>query len=195
MSEKKRCKFCSRQIPLESVFCPYCGNRNVKEQKEIKEGDALSEKISAGIQKSLKSIKKQVSSFLQKAEEKVEQSESISFVNKEKVLNVLHQLQQKTPKETDGEEAKELSNWAKKVEEAISGEKCIICLQDFDLRDKKKLGVILCPNCNYAGHPKHFEDWLKEKESCPLCRSELKKKDLVRGILTYKEEELVFTSS
>ncbi|MCK4973101.1 MAG: zinc-ribbon domain-containing protein, partial [Candidatus Heimdallarchaeota archaeon] len=33
MSEKKRCKFCSRQIPLSSVFCPYCGNSIVKKQK------------------------------------------------------------------------------------------------------------------------------------------------------------------
>ncbi|MHA1483421.1 MAG: RING finger domain-containing protein [Candidatus Heimdallarchaeaceae archaeon] len=195
MSEKKRCKFCSRQIPLSSVFCPYCGNSIVKKQKVKKDSDTFSEKLTTGLQKSFKAIRKQVSIFLEKAEEKVEKSESISFVNKEKILNVLHQVQQKDPNESNKEEVRELSSWARKVEEAISGEKCIICLQKFDVKNKEKLGVILCPNCNYAGHPKHFEDWLKEKETCPLCRSELKRSNLVRGTLTYKGEELVFTSA
>ncbi|MCK4895505.1 MAG: hypothetical protein KAS47_01750 [Candidatus Heimdallarchaeota archaeon] len=195
MSENKRCKFCSRQIPLASVFCPYCGNSIVKKQKVKKDTDTFSEKLTTGLQKSFKAIKKQVTIFLEKAEEKIENSESISFVNKEKILNVLHQVQQKDPKKTNKEEARELSSWARKVEEAISGEKCIICLQQFNFKDKEKLGVILCPHCNYAGHPKHFEDWLKEKETCPLCRSELKLSSLVRGTLTYKEEELVFTSA
>ena len=195
MSENKRCKFCSREIPLVSDFCPYCGNRISKEQKVKKDIDTSSEKLNTGLQKSFQAIKKQVAIFLEKAEKKVEKSESISFVNKAKILNVLHQVQQKDPKETNKEEAKELSSWARKVEEAISGEKCIICLQEFDFKDKEKLGVILCPHCNYAGHPKHFEDWLKEKETCPLCRSELKRSNLVRGTITYKKEELVFTSA
>ncbi len=195
MSDTKRCKFCSRGVPSVSDFCPYCGNRIAKEQKLKKDTDTFSEKLTTGLQKSFKAIKKQVTIFLEKAEEKIENSESISFVNKGKILNVLHQIQQKDPKETNKEEAKELSSWARKVEEAISGEKCIICLQKFDFKDKEKLGVILCPHCNYAGHPKHFEDWLKEKETCPLCRTELQRSNLVRGSLTYKGEELVFTSA
>jgi rRNA maturation endonuclease Nob1 len=103
MSENKRCKFCSRQISLVSDFCPYCGNRIVKEQKVKKDTDTFSDKLTTGLQKSFKAIKKQVATFLEKAEEKIETSESISFVNKEKILNVLHQIQQKDPKETNKE--------------------------------------------------------------------------------------------
>ena len=195
MSEKKRCKFCSRQIPTESVFCPYCGNRLIKQQKERKDESTFTGKISAGVQKSLQAIRKQVNIFLQKAEKKVQDSDSISFVNKEKILNVLHQIQQKDSKSTNKENASELTSWAKKVEEAISGNKCIVCLQEFDLFDKENLDVLLCPNCSYAGHPKHFQDWLKEKETCPMCRSELQKDSLIKGILEIKNEELVFSST
>ncbi len=117
----------------------------------------------------------------------------MSYVNKQRVLNILNQFQNKDQTEIV-QEASEISEWATYVEEAISGEKCIICLQDFKANDQERTKVILCPNCNYAGHVKHFIDWLDKKKSCPMCRSELDKEKLLRGFLTKKDEKLVFTS-
>jgi len=153
----------------------------------------VSERVVTSIQKSLIGLKLQTSKFLSKLEQKVENSQSMSFVNKQRVLNLLNQFQGKDKTEI-AEEAPEISEWAAYVEEAISGDKCIICLQDFRSDEQKETKVILCPECNYAGHVKHFLDWLDKKKLCPMCRSELDKKRLLRGILTAKEEKLVFTS-
>ena len=117
----------------------------------------------------------------------------MSFVNKQRILNLLNQFQDKDKTEIV-QEAPEISEWVTYVEEAISGEKCIICLQDFKIYEQEETKVILCPECNYAGHVKHFIDWLDKKKSCPMCRSELEKSKLLRGYLTIRDEKIVFTS-
>ena len=109
-------------------------------------------------------------------------------------MNVLNQLQIQD-KQEGGVDQAELNQWAEKVEKAISGNKCIICLQEFKVDTKDQVKVILCPFCNYAGHPNHFITWLDERNACPMCRSALSKNNLLRGVLEIKDEQLVFTQT
>ncbi|MHA1199748.1 MAG: RING finger domain-containing protein [Candidatus Heimdallarchaeaceae archaeon] len=183
----KSCPFCDRSIPDVSVFCAYCG----KKIKDVEISSPNSANFETGFQKSLKRIKKQVSTFVSSLEKKVESSDSFSYVNKQRILNLLNQLQVQDKKELEGDK-EELSTWAEKVEEAISGDKCIICLQEFKVKEDEKVKVTLCPSCNYAGHPNHFTTWLDTKNTCPMCRGELTKKSLLRGSLTMKEEQMMF---
>ncbi len=187
MNQIKPCPFCERSIPDISAFCCYCGKdvRRV-EQPKLK-------KTNLDLQKSIGKLKKQAISFISNLETKVENSTSLSYVNKQRVLNILNQFQYKEKGELEGD-PEELSEWVKKVEEAISGEKCIICLQEFVIKEKEQLNVILCPHCNYAGHPNHFITWLDTRKKCPMCRSDLDKDSLLRGYLSEKDEKLVFTS-
>ena len=104
----------------------------------------------------------------------------------------MNQLQIKDQDSSQGN-SEEISEWVKKVEEAISGNKCIICLQEFKVEENRRLNVILCPFCNYAGHPNHFITWLDSKKNCPMCRSQLTKDSLLKGYLSTKEDKLVFT--
>ncbi len=189
MRKIKKCPFCERSIPDSSVFCAYCG-KNISKQEER----TYQSNFETGFQNSLSRIKKQISNFIFSLETKVGTSESLSFVNKQRILNILKQLQVQDQRQTE-EEKEELSLWAEKVEEAISGNKCIICLQEFVVNEGEKLNVILCPSCNYAGHPNHFITWLDTKSNCPMCRGELTKKSLLRGFLELKEEQLIFTKS
>ncbi|MCE7740864.1 MAG: hypothetical protein GOP50_00270 [Candidatus Heimdallarchaeota archaeon] len=183
----KSCPFCERSIPEISVFCAYCG----KKVKDIEVSESKQSNFESGFQKSLKKMKKQVSTFVSGLNTKVENSESLSFVNKQRILGILNQLQIQDQRELS-EDKEELAIWVEKVEEAISGDKCIICLQEFEVKENEELNVILCPSCNYAGHPNHFITWLDTKNNCPMCRSELTKKSLLRGHLTIKEEQLTF---
>ncbi len=196
------CKFCSRNIPDRSIFCPYCG-KQVKIQKKAKakpqkkakgKPQKIGEKIGESLQKSMKGFKGQVNVFLSNLQKSVHNSESLSYVNKQKVVNVLDQLQGKKESESQPS-SEEFSEWAKSVEEAISGDKCIICLQKFELKNKEKIEVSVCPNCNYAGHPKHYDTWLEKKSTCPMCRTEITKKTVVHGILSLKGDDLVFSKS
>ena len=188
------CKFCSKEIPSRSVFCPYCGKQVKIPETPPKKPKKLGDKISEGIQKSVKGFRNQLNFFLANLQENVNNSQSLSFVNKQKIVNVLHQLQGSETIETQ-QNSKEISEWAKSVEEAISGDKCIICLQKFNLKEDEKLEVNVCPHCNYAGHPKHFDTWLDTRTSCPMCREEVTKKTVVHGILSLKGEELVFSNA
>ena len=194
MSGISICKFCSKEIPTRSIFCPYCG-KQVKVPEEPKQKKKnLGEKIGEEIQKSMKGFKNQVNIFLSNLQENVAHSQSLSYVNKQKIMNVLQQLQGTDNIQTQ-ESSEEISEWAKSIEEAISGDKCIICLQKFDLKEDEKLEVSVCPSCNYAGHPKHFDTWLEKRTSCPMCREEVTKKTVVHGILSLKGEELVFSNA
>jgi hypothetical protein len=185
------CPFCSKEIPDISFFCSFCGKR-IREETEENELN-VSERVVMSIQKSLNGLKLQTSKFLTKLEQKVDSSQSMSFVNKQRILNLLDQIQGRDRIEIK-QEAPEISEWVTYVEEAISGEKCIICLQDFETSAETKTRVILCPECNYAGHVKHFLDWLDKKKSCPMCRSELHREKLLRGFLSVKGKNIVFTS-
>ncbi len=188
------CPFCEKELPDESEFCAYCGKR-IREETIDYIKEPLSTKIEKRFQRTLETFRRGFYSLLSNLEQRVENSTSISYVNKEKIVNTIRQFKVTSTDEYNEEEKEEIREWAKFVEEAISGNKCIICLQEFDMKDKEKLAVILCPNCSYAGHPKHFEDWLTEKSSCPMCRSELDKKSLVKGFLSIKEKQLVFSST
>ena len=190
MIQIRQCPFCERSIPEVSVFCPYCGKRI----KDIQNTTDISSNLETGWQKSLKKIKRQVSTFIGSLEKKVENSNSFSYVNKQRILNLLNQLQFQEQNDIK-EDANELSDWVKKVEEAISGDKCIICLQKFEIIGEEKLSVALCPSCNYAGHPNHFRTWLETKNSCPMCKSELSKSNLLYGYLNVKDEQMIFTQS
>ena len=92
----------------------------------------------------------------------------------------------------DRNQAKDLEDWVQLIEKTISGDKCIICLQDFNIDNEKQVEVDLCPNCNYAGHSNHFHLWLEQKSSCPICRVELKDENLLKGNLIRKNDEIVF---
>ena len=194
MSEITSCKFCSKEIPTRSIFCPYCGKQVKVPKSSPKKPKKLGDKISEGIQKSVKGVRNQLNIFLSNLQENVTQSQSLSFVNKQKIVNVLQQLQGSESTETQPS-SEEISEWAKSVEEAISGDKCIICLQKFELKEGEKLEVNVCPSCNYAGHPKHFDTWLETRSSCPMCREEVTKKTVIHAILSLKGEELVFSNA
>lgn len=116
-------------------------------------------------------------------------------MNKDKVANALNKFKGKINVKTNENKVSEIQEWAKFVDEAISGDKCIICLQPFEIEKGEKIDVILCPNCSYAGHPDHFVTWLKKKSSCPMCREKLSKTTLEHGFLENKNNELVFSSS
>lgn len=194
MSGIATCKFCSKEIPARSIFCPYCGKQVKVPKAPKKKPQKLGDKIGGEIQKSVKGFKNQVNMFLSNLQNNVNNSQSLSFVNKQKIINVLQQLQGKGGIETH-ESSAGISEWAKSIEEAISGDKCIICLQKFELKEDEKLEVSVCPSCNYAGHPKHFDTWLEKKASCPMCREEVTKKTVIHGILSLKGEDLVFSNA
>jgi hypothetical protein len=184
------------------VFCPYCGKQVYEEQEEVEEiaeesksPETISNKIGAGLQKTITNFRKQFTSFLGNLEEQVQNTNSLSYVNKEKVANALNNFKGKISVKTNEKKVTEIQEWAKYVDEAISGDKCIICLQPFEIEKGEKVDVILCPNCNYAGHPEHFVTWLKKKSSCPMCREKLSKSTLEHGFLENKNNELVFSSS
>ena len=187
------CPFCRKKLPDESVFCAYCGKR-IREETVDYIKEPFSTKIEKRFHRTLETFRRGFYSLLSNLEQRIENSTSISYVNKEKIVNTIRQFKVASTDEYNEEEKEEIREWAKFVEKAISGNKCIICLQEFNLKDKEKLAVILCPNCSYAGHPKHFKDWLSEKSSCPMCRSELDKKSLVKGFLSIKEKQLVFST-
>jgi uncharacterized protein (DUF2225 family) len=143
--------------------------------------------LGEGLQKTIKEFRVQFSSFLKNLEEQVNKSSSLSFVDKDKVANAIQKFRTKIS-------IKEIQEWAKHVDEAISGDKFIICLQKFDFSEEEKIEVILCPNCSYAGHSNHFETWLEKKASCPMCRGKINKKSLVKGSIISKDDEIVFSN-
>jgi len=188
------CPFCKKNLPDESVFCAYCGKKIREEATTENFKEPFTTKIEKRFQRTLETFRRGFYTLLSNLEQRIENSTSISYVNREKILNTIKQFKLSTTDEYNEQEKEEIREWAKFVEEAISGNKCIICLQEFELKEQEKLAVILCPNCNYAGHPKHFEDWLVEKSSCPMCRSDLNTESLVKGYLSLKEKQLVFSS-
>lgn len=48
-------------------------------------------------------------------------------------------------------------------------DRCIICLGVFGEGDEVKI----LPSCNHYFHPHCADKWLKNKPSCPLCRTSL----------------------
>ena len=187
MRKINKCPFCGRSNPENSIFCAYCGKK-MSEQVALNSSQT---DLETTFKQSIFKIKQQVSKFISNLESKVEDSASISFVNKQRILNLLNQVQFQDQREFD-KDNKELFSWVEKVEKAISGEKCIICLQDFVVKEGEKLNVILCPSCNYAGHPNHFIAWLDTRKNCPMCRSNLSKENLLRGYLELKNNQLIF---
>ena len=183
------CPFCNKSNPDNSIFCAYCGKKIAGENNDSDR--IIPSNLEVRFRNSLQRIKKQVANFISGLETKIEDSETLSFVNKQRILNILNQIQFQDQKEM-GVTEEELTSWAENVEAAISGDKCIICLQEFDVKDNEQFKVILCPSCNYAGHPNHFLTWLDTKNTCPMCRGNLTKKNLVRGYLEWRDEQLIF---
>ncbi len=51
---------------------------------------------------------------------------------------------------------------------------CVICLEEFQNGDE----VITLP-CFHLYHKQCIKDWLKKNGSCPICKKEVKKEDIV----------------
>ena len=193
MIEISQCRFCEREIPSESKFCPYCGGETPIYKPLIYEAASIISKIKSSYAESAPKIKDKVAEIISKVEKNIESAKWIpQFVNKQKIQNILQNLQKKVEVEEDRDQAKDLEDWVQQIEKTISGDKCIICLQEFNIDDEKQVEVDLCPNCNYAGHPNHFHLWLEQKSSCPICRAELKDENLLKGNLTRINNEIVF---
>ncbi len=118
-----------------------------------------------------------------------------SFVNRAKISTTLDSLIDKIQQENDSQKVREYQAWANLIEESISGNKCIVCLQEFSFTNVTSINVLLCPNCNYAAHRDHFTTWLQHKNVCPICKAEINRPDLSSGLLTLNEDEIVFTSN
>ena len=52
--------------------------------------------------------------------------------------------------------------------------KCIICLEDFKTNDK----VIYLP-CIHFFHEICIKNWIKRKQSCPICKHEINNNNLI----------------
>ncbi len=193
MIEISQCRFCERAIPSESKFCPYCGGETPI-YKPLKHGaTSIISMIKASYAESAPKIKEKVAEIISKFDKNINSVNWLpSFVNKQKIQNILQNLQKKVEVEEDRNQAKDLEDWVQLIEKTISGDKCIICLQDFNIDNEKQVEVDLCPNCNYAGHSNHFHLWLEQKSSCPICRVELKDENLLKGNLIRKNDEIVF---
>ncbi len=123
----------------------------------------------------------------------VEESKEVpSFVNRNKVSIALGDLIRNIEVEKDENKRGELMAQATRIEQALSGEKCIICLQNFEF--KENVPVSLCPNCNYAGHRDHFSSWIRQRPTCPICKADLTSSPLILGHLIQKDDTLLFTS-
>jgi len=47
--------------------------------------------------------------------------------------------------------------------------RCYICLNNFKLNQR----AIVCNNCPYMTHRKHYLIWYKRKKQCPVCKVNL----------------------
>lgn len=117
----------------------------------------------------------------------------LNTANKQVVISALSSLKSKIEPE-DEQRIQEVEEWTQNISEAISGEKCIICLQPFNFEKNEKIDVLLCPECKYAGHPEHFKTWLNERSSCPMCRTDLEKEKIIEGFLVSEGDELIFSN-
>ncbi|MHA1302768.1 MAG: hypothetical protein ACTSQE_01135 [Candidatus Heimdallarchaeaceae archaeon] len=188
------CKYCFRSIPDESQYCPYCGKRAPLGKVMYNLRD-LSRKVKQKIEENIPEAGAQFSNFLADLTQRTQKAKLPSFVKKDKVVGILQDLQQKLDVETDKKKVQEYTTWANIIEQSISGENCIVCLQPFDLSNKQPLEVMLCPSCHYAAHTDHFLTWVRNRPLCPICKTEVTDKDLVPGHLSLKDNELVFSSS
>lgn len=196
MIEISQCRFCEREIPSESKYCPYCGCETPIYKPLIHGATSIISKIKSSYIESAPKIKEKLAEIISKFDKDIKSVNWLpSFVNKQKIQNILQNLQKKVELEEDGDQAKELEDWVQHIEKTISGDKCIICLQMFNIDDEKPVEVDLCPNCNYAGHSNHFLLWLEQKSSCPICRIDLKDEKLLKGNLIRKNDEIIFVGT
>lgn len=193
MIEISQCRFCEREIPSESKFCPYCGGEAPIYKPLIHGATSIISKIKSSYAESAPKIKEKMTEIISHLDKNIKTADWIpQFVNKQKIQNILQNLQKKVKLEKDRNQAKNLEDWVQHIEKAISGDKCIICLQEFNVDDEKQVEVDLCPNCNYAGHSNHFHLWLEQRSSCPICRAELKDENMLKGNLIRKNDEIFF---
>lgn len=146
--------------------------------------------------KAVPKIKEETADFLKQVKNTMNSSKRVpSFVNRGKISATLDSLVDKIQHEKDSQKVREYQAWANLIEESISGNKCIVCLQEFSFASgATAINVLLCPNCNYAAHKDHFNTWMQHKNVCPICKTEINMVDLRSGLLTLKEAEIVFTS-
>lgn len=64
---------------------------------------------------------------------------------------------------------------------------CSVCLTDFELQEE----VIKLPNCSHIFHPPCITNWLKLHDSCPICRTPLKREEQGSGD-GRREGEIIF---
>ncbi len=53
-------------------------------------------------------------------------------------------------------------------------ERCIVC--NLYIRKEEKIGR--CPHCNHPAHLDHFQEWIKIKGACPVCKKNVKDHEL-----------------
>ena len=61
---------------------------------------------------------------------------------------------------------------------------CTICLEDFTGEEE----VVLCP-CKHCYHENCIKEWLRLKNSCPLCKLNIR-----RGLLTSESTPLLYVA-
>ncbi|MHA1687515.1 MAG: hypothetical protein ACTSYD_14120 [Candidatus Heimdallarchaeaceae archaeon] len=195
MAQIKKCPFCDRTIPQESIFCPYCGQRmhnQGSDQKQARGLDSIITKVSSLIEQSIPSLRDQLVSVISNLEGSLQQSTLPAFLDKEKIARVLQKLRDNIAIEQSSSTLKEYNTYTSFVKKVISGDKCIVCLQPFNLQPNEKTSVALCPNCSFAAHQEHFVTWLQERNICPMCRAEIKLQNLIIGHLVNAGDDLIF---
>ncbi|MFX1537151.1 MAG: binary toxin-like calcium binding domain-containing protein [Promethearchaeota archaeon] len=62
---------------------------------------------------------------------------------------------------------------------ASQDNKCVVCQRPIQERTE----ILSCPSCDVKGHPGHFKEWIRIKQTCPNCRKELREDQLISGIM------------
>ena len=195
MAQIKECPFCRRSIPQESIFCPYCGERisNINNtQRHVSGLDRIITKVSSLIERSIPGLQEQLVNAISNLERSLQDSTLPTFLDKTKIERVLQKLKSNIASEQSSATLEEYNTYTSFVKKAISGDKCIVCLQPFNLQVNESTDVALCPNCSFAAHREHFVTWLQERNICPMCRAEIKLQNLIIGRLVNSGDDLIF---
>lgn len=199
MTKIKRCPYCFRNIPDESIYCPYCGRQVERSEQHASNQDELAPvskligKVTEIIERTKPTIQKHLLNAINSIEKNIQSGSFPRFIDQQKVQQILNNLRTNISSEQDQATLKEYKSYADFVSKAISGDKCIVCLQEFKIEENERIEVALCPNCSFAAHRDHFFTWLNERSMCPMCRTEINKQNLIIGYLIKDNEQLIFS--
>lgn len=132
--------------------------------------------------------------------ENPDQPHRLSETQREKLVRTLNGLRLKIEKqeideatgesgetgEPTTEEAQEIVSISEELMAQIREDRCPICLKSLnpqETKQKTSIQVSICPSCGHGGHQKHFEPWIKDKGTCPFCKTTLKTNDLLGLII------------